>query len=190
MNNNIDYTFLEYKNSSIEKGEKLKIVYFSDGKKSFILETNFMERFEKYIFLKKNKSFKCYNDSIIFDFDFEKINKDSLENVSVFSDSVFLKYYNNSGDSIFQIFADDVIHYSDQNIIELKNNVILKNNQNDVLKTNNLFWNTLKEKILSLDSVSIETKDKVIQGCGFYSDDNFENYKIYNISGTIQIDSE
>ena len=47
-----------------------------------------------------------------------------------------------------------------------------------------------KEKILSLDSVIIETKDKIIRGCGFYSDDNFENYKIYNISGIIQLNSD
>ena len=50
--------------------------------------------------------------------------------------------------------------------------------------------NINKNKFLSLDSVLIQTSDKVINGCGFYSDDNFENYKIYNINGVLQVESE
>ena len=58
------------------------------------------------------------------------------------------------------------------------------------LQTNRLFWNIEKKKILSLDSVIIQTADKIIHGCGLYSDDNFENYKIYNIHGIVQIDTD
>ena len=83
-----------------------------------------------------------------------------------------------------------LVHYVNKDIIELINNVQLKNYNGDLLKTNQLFWNIENNNILSLDTVSIKTSDKVINGCGFYSDDNFENYKIFNINGVIQIDQD
>ena len=190
MNSNLDYNFLELNNSSSEKGLGLTMVYFSKGEKKVVLETNIMESFENYIFLEKRHIFNCIPDSILRNFNFNKINQDSLKNLSFFSDNILIKYYNTYGDSIFQILSDKMTHYTNQEMVELKNNVVLKNNNKDVLKTSSLFWNISKEKILSLDSVIIETKDKIIRGCGFYSDDNFENYKIYNISGIIQLNSD
>ncbi len=190
VNNNFNYDFLDSGNASSEKGFGLKMLYFSEGQKKVLLKTDLMEHFENYIFLNKTYTFNCILDSILKNFNFEQINQDSLRNLSFFSDNIVIKYYNNYGDSIFQIFSDKMTHYTNQDVVELKSNVILKNNNQDVLKTNSLFWNISKEKILALDSVIIQTEDKIIRGCGFYSDDNFENYKIYNISGIIHVNTD
>lgn len=190
VNNSIDYDFLNSENNTFEKGKNLEMLYFSEGKKKFILKTNSMESYNDYEFLKQVYNEDCVLDTIINDFDFQNINKDTLKDISIFSDSVSILNYNNIGDSIFEIFSQEIIHYSNQDIIELNKNVILKNFDNDILKTNRLFWNINKNMILSLDSVSIQTNDKIIHGCGFYSDDNFDNYKVFNIHGVIQIDSD
>tara|TARA_B100001250_G_C19499272_1_gene656644 strand:+ start:76 stop:648 length:573 start_codon:yes stop_codon:yes gene_type:complete len=190
MNNNIDYDFLNTEFNSFEKGKNLKILYFSEGSKRFLLKTHTMESFEDYVLVTKNETQACIPDSTFSDFDLQKINQDTLQNISVFSDSVLIINYNNLGDSIFQVSAEKIINYSDEDIVELKKNVVLKNNKNNILKTNRLFWNIEKKKFLSLDSVIIQTSDKSIHGCGLYSDDNFENYQIYNIRGEIQIDTD
>lgn len=190
VNNNIDYDFLNSDVDTYENGKNLKMFYFSEGNKKFLLQTRKMESFQDYDFIKNDDNGVCVLDNILIDFNFQNINKDTLQNISIFSDSVSIVNYNNVGDSIFEIFSKELIHYSDEDIVELRKNVQLKNYKNDILKTNRLFWNLEKNKIVSLDSVIIQTRDKIINGCGFYSDDNFENYRIYNITGVLQIDSE
>ncbi len=190
MNNNIDYDFLNTEVTGFEKGNNLKMFYFSDGNKKFLLQTNIMESYQDYVLFKQEDIGDCVLDTILTAFEFQNINQDTLKNISIFSDSVSIVNYNNIGDSIFEIFSQELIHYSNEDIIELKKNVQLKNSNNNILKTARLFWNIEKKKILSLDSVTIQTSDKIIHGCGFYSDDNFENYKIYNTHAVIQIDSD
>lgn len=190
VNNNISYDFLNSDRDTYENGKNLKMFYFSEGNKKFLLQTKKMESYQDYIFLKNDDNSVCVLDNILIDFNFKNINKDTLQDISIFSDSVSIVNYNNVGDSIFEIFSNELIHYSNEDIVELRKNVQLKNYKNDILTTNRLFWNVEKNKIVSLDSVIIQTSDKIIYGCGFYSDDNFENYKIYNINGVLQIDSE
>ena len=188
INNNIDYDFLNSEVNTYEQGRNLKMFYFSEGKKNFFLQTTTMKSYQDYVFLKPESQGDCILDTILIDFEFQNLNKDTLKNISIFSDSVSIVNYNNDGDSIFEIFSQEIIHYSNEEIIELKKDVELKNYNNNILKTNRLFWNIENNKILSLDSVTIQTSDKIIHGCGFYSDDNFDNYKIFNINAVIQID--
>jgi len=190
INSNIDYDFLNSEFNTYEQGKNLKTFYFSEGKKNFFLQTTTMKSYQDYFFLKPESQEGCILDTILVEFEFQNLNKDTLKNISIFSDSVSIVNYNNDGDSIFEIFSQEIIHYSNEDIIELKKDVELKNYNNNILKTNRLFWNIENNKILSLDSVVIQTSDKIIHGCGFYSDDNFDNYKIFNINGVIQIESD
>jgi len=190
INSNIDYDFLNSEVNTYEQGRNLKMFYFADGKKNFFLQTTTMKSYQDYFFLKPESQGDCILDTILTDFEFQNINKDTLKNISIFSDSVSIVNYNNDGDSIFEIFSQEIIHYANEDIIELKKDVELKNYNNNILKTNRLFWNIENNKILSLDSVVIQTSDKIIHGCGFYSDDNFDNYKIFNINGVIQLESD
>ena len=149
-----------------------------------------MESYKDYVYVNKDYNNLCFMDTILYELEPQFILKDSVYDISFFYDSVLVINYNNLGDSVFEISSQKLIHYVNKDIIELTNNVQLKNYNGDLLKTNQLFWNIENNNILSLDTVSIKTSDKVINGCGFYSDDNFENYKIFNINGIIQIDQE
>ena len=189
-NKDINYDFLNNEVSSHEKASNLDMNYFSNGIKRFLLQTKNMESYKDYVYLNKDYNNLCFMDTILYELEPQFILKDSVYDISFFYDSVLVINYNNLGDSVFEISSQKLIHYVNKDIIELTNNVQLKNYSGDLLKTNQLFWNIENNNILSLDSVSIKTSDKVINGCGFYSDDNFENYKIFNINGIIQIDQE
>lgn len=189
-NKDINYDFLNNEVSSHEKASNLYMNYFSNGSKRFLLQTKNMESYKDYVYINKDYNNLCYMDTILYELEPQFILKDSVYDISFFYDSVLVINYNNLGDSVFEISSQKLIHYVNKDIIELTHNVQLKNYNGDLLKTNQLFWNIENNNILSLDTVSIKTSDKVINGCGFYSDDNFKNYKIFNINGIIQIDQE
>ena len=189
-NNEINYDFLNNDLSSHEKASNLDMNYFSNGSKRFLLQTKNMESYKDYVYLNKDYNNSCFMDTILYELEPQFILEDTVYDISFFYDSVLVINYNNLGDSVFEISSQKLIHYVNKDIIELINNVQLKNYNGDLLKTNQLFWNIETNNILSLDTVSIKTSDKLINGCGFYSDDNFKNYKIFNINGIIQIDQE
>ena len=189
-NNEINYDFLNNELPSHEKASNLDMNYFSNGSKRFLLQTKNMESYKDYVYINKDYNNSCFMDTILYELEPQFILEDSVYDISFFYDSVLVINYNNLGDSVFEISSQKLIHYVNKDIIELTNNVQLKNYNGDLLKTNQLFWNIENNNILSLDTVSIKTSDKLINGCGFYSDDNFENYKIFNINGIIQIDQD
>ena len=189
-NNEINYDFLNNELPSHEKASNLDMNYFSNGSKRFLLQTKNMESYKDYVYINKDYNNSCFMDTILYELEPQFILEDSVYDISFFYDSVLVINYNNLGDSVFEISSQKLIHYVNKDIIELTNNVQLKNYNGDLLKTNQLFWNIENNNILSLDTVSIKTSDKLINGCGFYSDDNFENYKIFNINGVIQIDQD
>ena len=189
-NKEINYDFLNNELSSHERASNLDMNYFSNGSKRFLLQTKNMESYKDYVYSNKDYNYSCFKDTILYELESHFILEDSVYDISFFYDSVFVINYNNLGDSVFEISSQKLVHYVNKDIIELVNNVQLKNYNGDVLKTNQMFWNIETNNILSLDTVLIKTSDKIINGCGFYSDDNFENYKIFNINGIIQIDKE
>ena len=189
LDNTISYDFLNIEQDSLEKAKNIEMTFFADGIKNFVLTTENMQSFINYS-SKKDYTQICMGDSILNDFNFFYILKDTLRSVSIFSDSVLIMNYNKLGDSIFEIQSEELVNYVNEEIVELTNNVKLKNYENFILETDKLFWNTDKKKLLSYDSVTIKLEDKIINGCGFYSDHNFENYKIFNISGVINIESD
>ena len=189
LDSTISYNFLNVDQNSFEKAKHLEMTFFSDGIKSFVLKTDNMQSFSNYS-SKKDYSQFCLKDSILNDFNFSYLLKDTLRTVSIFSDSVLIKNFNKLGDSIFEIRSDELVNYVNEEIVDLTNNVKLKNYENFFLETDKLFWNTEKKKILSYDSVKIKLEDKIIYGCGFYSDHDFENYKIFNISGVLNVESD
>ena len=70
---------------------------------------------------------------------------------------------------------------------EAKNNVIAVNAKGDTLKTEYLVWDTAKEKIYSDQFVKIITKDQVLTGIGFESNQDFSSYHIKNLKGNMYV---
>jgi LPS export ABC transporter protein LptC len=62
-----------------------------------------------------------------------------------------------------------------------KNNVVVVNQKGDTLKTEELTWENKTGKIYSDKFVKIIGKDQIINGIGFESDQNMDNWQIKKI---------
>lgn len=81
-------------------------------------------------------------------------------------------------------------YFEKEKLWEAKNDVVAINADGDVLNTELLYWDEQKEKIYSDKFVRITTKDEVIFGEGFDSNQDFSKYTIRNIKGTVSLNDE
>ena len=63
----------------------------------------------------------------------------------------------------------------------------MKNIQNEQLNTESLFWDKNTKTIYTDDFVTINTKNEIIMGYGFVTDQSFSTYSLSNITGTIYL---
>jgi LPS export ABC transporter protein LptC len=76
-------------------------------------------------------------------------------------------------------------------LLELRNNVVFRNfGKNELLETEELFWNEKKKEINSHANIKITTPKDTIFGTGLISDEEFNEYDILNISGKAEIENE
>lgn len=81
-------------------------------------------------------------------------------------------------------------HLESENIWEVSDNVVIVNKKGEVINTELLIWDREKAKIHSDKYVKITTPDEIIMGDGFESDEQFLNYVILNVTGTINLKEE
>ena len=73
---------------------------------------------------------------------------------------------------------------------ELKDSVIIVNENKDRLETDQLFWDQDKNLIYTDRLVKITNEDQTVIGTGFESDPKLEKRKIKNVSATIYLKEE
>jgi LPS export ABC transporter protein LptC len=86
------------------------------------------------------------------------------------------------------IHANYGVHYEKKNLMEAKNNVIVKNlDKDEQLDTEHLVWDRRREIIYSNVFVKITKPNEIIFGDGLTSDQNFDFYEIRNPSGEFKV---
>ncbi|MEO6883476.1 MAG: LPS export ABC transporter periplasmic protein LptC [Bacteroidia bacterium] len=100
---------------------------------------------------------------------------------------VKVTFYNDSGKVASQLTANYAIRYENLGKMEAKNDVVLINQKGEKLNTEHLIWDQQKQLIYTNDFVKITTANEVIFGDGLESNQNFSQYKIKNIKGTINL---
>lgn len=139
------------------KAEGVKLEYFDSGKLKAIIEAPIMERFP--------------------------------EPKSILEMKKGLKgyFYNSAGKVENELYSQYGINYLDKKIIELKFNVILENDKGEKLNTEKLIWDQNSGKVFTDEFVKITTANEVIYGNGFEADQNFNSYRIFNITGILSV---
>lgn len=97
-------------------------------------------------------------------------------------------FYNDSLVMESKLTANYGIYLEKEERMEAKNNVVVVNAKGEKLNTEHLIWDEKNEKIYSDVFVKITTAEEIIYGDGFESNQNFTQYKIFNIKGTINIE--
>lgn len=81
--------------------------------------------------------------------------------------------------------------YTDKDKLwELRDSVVVHGNGNNMLETEQLFWDQDKDRIFTDKFVKIKSEDQIIMGSGFESDTRLNNRKIKNVQGIIYLDDE
>ena len=70
-----------------------------------------------------------------------------------------------------------------KNIVAKGHVVIVADSSGTKLETSVLHWNNKTQKLYSTEFVRITTKNETLEGWGFESDQNLNNYKIFKVSG-------
>lgn len=107
-----------------------------------------------------------------------------------FPQGLHLIVYNNAEEIDAQIKSQYAIYHEKEELWELQNNVEAVNLKNEVINTEQLFWDARSNRIYSDEFIKITTDQEILTGYGFESDDRLENYTIKNISGILAIDED
>ncbi|MBK7390407.1 MAG: LPS export ABC transporter periplasmic protein LptC [Bacteroidetes bacterium] len=103
---------------------------------------------------------------------------------------VSVKFFDENLNVTSTLTSKYAIRKDNENIMEAKNDVVVVNEKGEKLNTEHLIWNERTHKIYSDKFVKITTPDKILFGNGFEANQDFTNYKIFNIKGTITIDKD
>ena len=98
-----------------------------------------------------------------------------------------LVFYNENLKITSRLTANYAISYEDIGKLEARGDVVLINEIGEKLNTEHLIWEEKSNKIYSDEFVKITTADEILMGEGFESNQEFTNFKIKHIKGTISI---
>ena len=88
-----------------------------------------------------------------------------------------------------KLTADYGIRYEREQKMEARKNVVVVNEKGETLNTEHLIWDERTEKLRSDEFVKITKKGEIIMGTGFEANQDFSKYRIFNIKGTIPLNT-
>lgn len=105
----------------------------------------------------------------------------------IFPKGVDIITYHWSGGEDMRLHANSGYWYETKQKIVGKNGVVVQNSEGGRLETDSLIYDQRAKKIYSDAPVKITTPTEVIEGVGFAANENFTQYQIKNIVGTITL---
>lgn len=113
---------------------------------------------------------------------------ENLENpYTEFPEGLHLIIYNEKEEIDAQIKSRYAIFHESEDLWELQEDVEAVNFKNEVINTEQLFWDSRKHIIYSDEFIKITTEQEILTGYGFESDERLENYTIKRISGILSV---
>jgi len=116
--------------------------------------------------------------------------KDVKETFMIMPNGVNIDFYNEKEKAETTLKANYAIYYPDSKRMEVKYNVEVVNKNGEKLNTEHLIWDEAKKKITSDAFVKIATAKEIIMGKGLESNQDFTQYQIREVTGTIQLNNE
>jgi len=104
-----------------------------------------------------------------------------------FTKGVRLDFFNDALDTTSKLTANYGIYYRKKEEMMVRDNVVIINIKGERLDTEELVWKRNDQKIYSEKFVRITTNEEIIYGTGFQAKQDFSEYTIKNISGTVQV---
>lgn len=116
--------------------------------------------------------------------------KNVKEPFTLLPDGVLVTFYNEDEKPETSLKANYGIHYPARKRMEVKYNVEVVNKDGEKLNTEHLIWDESTKKIYSDAFVKITTAKEIIMGKGLESNQDFTQYQIKEVTGTIQLNND
>ncbi len=111
------------------------------------------------------------------------------EPYSEFPKGVYIEYYDDLNRVKTILKANYGIRYDNSKKMEARYKVEVINENGEVLKTEKINWDEERHKIFTDEYVEIKTKRELIKGKGMEADQDFSQWEIKEVSGTIPLDN-
>lgn len=134
-------------------------------------------------------------DSGYIKYDFETPEMQQYDNAEEpyidFPNGLKFKMYSNKGEILkSRIRCNNAKYYKTRKLWELNYDVEATTEKNDILNTEQLFWDTQNHRIYSDKFVKITTQHQIITGKGFESDEKLSQYEIKRPGGEIELEDK
>lgn len=113
--------------------------------------------------------------------------KEKGKTYSEFSSGVQVLFYDSLMNVTSKLTAKYALHFESEQKMEGRNDVVVVNQKGEVLNTEHLIWDQKTEKIYSDVPVKVTTKDEILFGKRFESDQYFNKWQIIEPTGSIQL---
>lgn len=100
---------------------------------------------------------------------------------------LFLEKFDNNFDVEATIRCDSAVYYKAEKMWQLDGNVVIRNTKKELIETEQIIWDQGFHEVRSDSFVHIERADRILEGYGFKSDENFKNYLIRKTSGIFPV---
>jgi len=118
----------------------------------------------------------------------QKFEKGVKEPMTMMPKGLFITFFNNQQKVTTTLKADYGIRYERSQRMEVKYNVEVVNVNGEKLNTEHLTWDEQKQKIISDSFVKITTAKEIIMGNGLEANQDFTQYEIKEITGTVRLE--
>lgn len=116
--------------------------------------------------------------------------KNVKEPFTILPETVLVTFYNDEENPETTLRANYGVHYPARKRMEVKYNVEVVNKDGEKLNTEHLIWDEAQRKIYSDAFVKITTAKEIIMGKGLESNQDFTQYQIKEVTGTIQLNND
>src|SRR5665811_1152505 len=101
---------------------------------------------------------------------------------SEFRSGIKVDLYNGQKNPVAKVTSKYAKYTNADNLWELRDSVVVLNENNEKLETEVLFWNQEKDLIHTDRFVKITSEDQVTQGIGFESDSHLKRRRIFEVT--------
>lgn len=103
---------------------------------------------------------------------------------TILDSGIIANIYNSKGNLTTKLTSQKGKIFENTKNLEASGNVFIVSENGTNVKTETIFWDNVKQKILSNTYVEVKSKTEFLRGYGFESDENLENYIVYKVSGS------
>jgi LPS export ABC transporter protein LptC len=105
-----------------------------------------------------------------------------------FPNGILVEFFDEGKRIQSRLTAKRAVQYDKTNKFVVEDSVVIRSIKNELMETEGLTWDESTQRIFTNRFITITTETEKIQGYGFESDYDFQNWELKKVTGRIQSD--